>query len=239
MKKLVPLLLSLFVLSGCASKELKLRQQMARANARDAMAGNNENVYRAAPGDGLLVEFYYNEELNRGVLVRPDGFISLPLIDDVKVADLTLAEIRKTLSEKYTGILKTPKVAVSLENLASFKIFVGGEVSNPGVFALSDGITLLRAIAMAGGAKQTAGLGSVLVIRDQGTPQPEYLMVDLKAGTEELLAGNDLQLRPKDMVVVPKSKIAKADQVVDQYLNQLIPFQKSLSATYVFGRPTY
>jgi len=236
--KLSLTLLLCILLSGCASSEVKSRRQTARANAQAALT-QTEDIYRAAPGDGLLVEFYYNEELNRGVLVRPDGFISLPLVQDVQVTGLTLPEIRKILTEKYTGILKTPTVSVSLENLASYKVFVGGEVSSPGVFALSDGITVLRAITMAGGAKQTAGLGSVVIIRDQGTKSPEYLMVDLKATADQLADGQDLRLRPKDMVVVPKSKIARADQVVDQYLNQLIPFQKSLSATYVFGRPTY
>ena len=225
-------------LTGCVSSEVQARRDTARQDAQLASANpESPQLYRVNSGDRLRVEFFYNEELNRAVLVRPDGYISLPLIPDVLVADQTLPEIQELLAKRYAGIVKKPLVEVSLEDPGSFKIYVGGEVANPGVFALSDGVTALRAIALAGGAKQTAGLSSVVVIRDEGKPTPKYLLLDLNQSVTQLNGNQDLRLHPKDMVYIPKSKIASADQFVDQYINQLIPFQKSLNVTYLFGNP--
>jgi len=231
--------LALFLCGGCTSTEVSSREETARANAQASIQNPvDSGLYRIMPGDGLRIDFLYDEDFNRGVLVRPDGYISLPLIEDVQVGGKTVPEVRKTLSERYKGILKNPNLVVSLDSTGG-KIYVGGEVATPGIFTLSDGVTTLRAIAMAGGAKNTAGLRSVLVIRDKGTPEPEYLLMDLKAGTSELDSKQDMRLQAKDIVVVPKSRIAKADQFVEQYINQLIPFQKSLSVTYLFGQPLY
>ena len=233
------LLLGLLLFCGCASSETRSREAAARANAQALLTNKKEGeLYRIAPGDGLRIDFLNNEEMTRGTVVRPDGYISLPLIDDFKVSDKTIPEIRETLAERYKGILKKPIISVSVETFGG-KIYVGGEVTNPGVFGLNDGVTALRAIAMAGGARNTAGLSSVLVIRDQGTVEPKYLMVDLKAGVSRLDGKQDVRLQPKDVVLVPKSRIATADQFVEQYMNQLLPFQKSVSVSYMFGRPTY
>jgi polysaccharide biosynthesis/export protein PslD len=232
------LVLFCLALTGCVSTEVRERREAAVMNTQFAAATTNSpDLYRVGPGDGLKVEFYYNEELNRGVLVRPDGYMSLPLIEDVRVADETLSEIRKSLADRYAGILKKPGILVTLENPGSFKVFVGGEVSNPGIFALGDGVTALRAIALAGGAKQTAGLASVMVIRDQGTREPQYLLVNLKDSVARLDGRQDIRLRPKDMVFVPKSTIASIDEFVELYINQLVPFQNSLNVTYLFGKP--
>jgi protein involved in polysaccharide export with SLBB domain len=242
MKAIFQILLigSVFV-SGCASSEVKARRETARNDAQAAAAQSNREpeLYRIGAGDTLKVEFTYNEELNRTVLVRPDGYISLPLIPDVRVADKTLPETRQLLAKQYAGIVKQPVVAVSLENAGSFKVYVGGEVVKPGVFDLNDGVTALRAIAMAGGAKNTAMMSSVVIIRDQGTRTPQYLIVDLKSSVAKLDAQQDLKLHAKDMVFIPKTWIATADEFVDQYINQLIPFEKTLNVTYFFGQKIY
>ena len=237
MKAIFPLVLILPALvSGCASSDVKARKESARMDAQIAIADTRgPELYQIASGDNLKVEYIYNEELNRTVLVRPDGYISLPLIADVRVSEKTVSETRTLLAERYKGILKQPVIEVSLESAGSFKIYVGGEVVNPGVFALYDGVTALRAIAMAGGAKRSAKLGSVVVIRDQGTRTPQYLILDLKSSVAKLDGRQDMRLHAKDMVIIPKTWVANADDFVDQYVNELIPFTKTLNVTYFFG----
>jgi protein involved in polysaccharide export with SLBB domain len=193
-------------------------------------------AYRISAGDSLRVEHPYNEELNRVVVVRPDGFITLPLIPEVNVADRTLAEARQLLETEYAGTVKKPKLTVALENAGNWKICVGGEVLHPGVFPLTDGLTALRAIAIAGGQRPTATLGSVVILRDQGTSQPLYLLIDLKKVTSDLDGRDDLRLQPRDMVFVPRSTIASMNAFVEQYINQLIPFSKNIGVTYLFGQ---
>ena len=220
------------ILTSCTSNE----RDVARMNTKTAVADtSNPALYRVSPGDTLRIDFSYNEELNRVVIVRPDGYISLPYVDDIRVADKTIPEVRGRLAELYTGTLKDPQVTIYLENLGSFKVYVGGEVVSPGVFALTDGVTTLRAIAMAGGTKEKAGLDSVVVIRDQGTPVPQYLFVNVRRAIAGLDATEDIRLRSKDIVFVPKSTIGTIDQFVDQYINQLIPFSKSLGLSYSAG----
>ena len=237
MKAILPLLLFLPALvSGCASKDVRDRQESARMDAQLAIADTRgPDPYQISSGDSLKVEFVYNEELNRTVLVRPDGYISLPFIPDVQVTEKTIPETRALLADRYKGILKQPVISVSLETAGSFKVYVGGEVVNPGVFALYDGVTALRAVAMAGGAKRSAKLASVVVIRDQGTRTPQYLILDLKSSVAKLDGKQDLRLHAKDMVILPKTWVANANDFVDQYINELIPFSKTLNVTYFFG----
>jgi protein involved in polysaccharide export with SLBB domain len=238
--KLVFALAASLQLAGCASDEVKHREQEARENAHKAQAmGPNIDSYKIGSGDTLKIEYIYNEELNRSVVVRPDGFVSLPYLADVQVAGKTVEEAKSDLAAKYKGLLKNPVLTVSLDAAANFKVYVGGEVVSPGVFPLATGVTALRAVTMAGGIRPTAGLRSVMIIRDKGGPKPEYLMVDLHAGVAKLDGQQDLLLEPRDMVFVPKSRIASIDQFVDQYMNQLIPFQKALGVSYVIGPAVY
>jgi polysaccharide export outer membrane protein len=210
---------------------------MARQAARSAATEPNERLpYRISPGDSLRIEHPFNEELNRVVLVRPDGFITLPLIQEVNVADKTLPEAQGAVQAEYAQSVLTAKVSVALESAANVRVCVGGEVANPGVFALADGLTALRAIAMAGGPRPTARLSSVVILRDRGQPEPEYLLVDLKQATHKLNGAGDIRLQQKDIVFVPRTTIASMNMFVDQYLNQLIPFSKNLGVTYLFGK---
>ncbi len=243
------LVLSL-ILTSCVSKNSQGRYQDVRfadifptAEIGAEITANTEATtrapYRVSPGDSLRIEHRFNEELNRSVLVRPDGFVTLPLIEDVNVADRTLLEARKLLEGQYAKTVKNPKISIALENAANIKICVGGEVVNPGMFVMVDGLTALRAIALAGGPRPSAKMSSVVILRDQGLPKPEYLVVDLGKVTKKDGGEEDLRLHPKDMVFVPRTTIANMDKFVDQYLNQLIPFSKSLSVTYLIGKGIY
>lgn len=228
------------LLASCASQELKNRRQAARAAAESEAARPRDRVaYRITPGDSLRIEHPFNDELNRAAVVRPDGYITLPLIGDLQVADRTPAEARALIEERYTGTVRTPRVTLAVDNAANQKVCVGGEVVNPGMFPLSEGLTALRAVALAGGPRGTARMRSVVVLRDRGGREPQYLLVNLHRASDRLSGEGDLRLQAKDMIFVPRTTIATMDAFVDQYLNQLIPFSKNLGVTYFIGRGVY
>jgi protein involved in polysaccharide export with SLBB domain len=227
------------VLTSCVSQDLQDRRQGARSAAMTITAEVADRApYRINPGDSLRIEHQFNEELNRVVLVRPDGFINLPLIPEVNVADRTIVEAQQFIQSQYAGTVREPKIFVALEGPSNL-VWVGGEVLNPGMFSLADGLTALRAISMAGGPRPSGKMRSVVVLRDLGLPEPQYLLVDLRRTTAELEGWHDLRLRPKDMVFVPRTTIANMNAFVDQYINQLIPFSKNLGVTYLIGKGVY
>jgi protein involved in polysaccharide export with SLBB domain len=100
---------------------------------------------------------------------------------------------------------------------------------------LHQGMTVLQAIFMAGGYRDTAEPTEVLVIREKEPNKPELLMVDLQSGLDSVTQVDDVYLLPHDVVMVPKSTIAKMDQFVDQWINQLIPVARSFALNYNMG----
>jgi protein involved in polysaccharide export with SLBB domain len=98
------------------------------------------------------------------------------------------------------------------------------------------GLTALRAIVRAGGFRNTGASSNVVILRDQQSAEPLFLTLDLEADLKGA-AGHDIVLRPNDIVFVPKTRIAKIGQFVDQYIRQLIPVTLSLGVSYYVGVP--
>jgi polysaccharide export outer membrane protein len=175
-------------------------------------------------GDQLAVKFYGNPELDQEVIVRPDGMISLPYVDEVRAAGLTPAGLDKDLTRRYTGELANPVITVIVETFTQQRIYVGGQVKNAGLFDLQEGTTLFSALAEAGGLTDLAHEKQVLLIRRSGDKQPIVHVVDvrplIKGRQDEVV---DPVLRPYDVVFVPRSKIANADLFVRQYIRDLLP----------------
>jgi polysaccharide biosynthesis/export protein len=200
-----------------------------------ARPDSNLPPYLLQLGDVLDVKFFYNPELNETVPVRPDGRISLPLANDVQAAGRTVADLRAELMKIYADQLRQPEVAVMVKEFAARRIYVGGEVNAPALLRVPGDITLMQAIFEAGGLRRSARSESVVVLRYQGTTQPEFIKVDLKTTLEKGVPGNDIALQASDIVWVPKTRIAKMDDFVDQYIRQLVPIPLTLGVSYVWG----
>jgi polysaccharide biosynthesis/export protein len=180
--------------------------------------------YVIAAGDVLDVKFIYNPEFNELALpVRPDGRISLQLAPDVKAAGLTPTQLRELLSNSYASELKRPDAAVIVRSFASKKVFVDGEVAGPRFVDLIMPTTVMRAIAQAGGLRETARLSSVIVIRPDFQGKPVGTMIDLRKVIDGTDFTQDMYLMPYDIVYVPKSNIARVDKWVDEYITKVIP----------------
>jgi len=181
--------------------------------------------YVIRPGDELDIKFFYNPELNETVTVRPDGKISLQLIDEKQAAGLTPGKLDELLSEEYARELKMPVLTVIVRSFSAQRIYVGGEVNRQGLINLPHGMTILQAVFEAGGLKDTARPEETMVIRKGPDNQPIPLRLDLAAAFYGKGNGTDFLLQPADIVYVPKSPIAKANQFVNQYIERLLLFR--------------
>ena len=186
------------------------------------------NQFVILPGDTLSVKLFYNPELNEEVTVRPDGRISLQLVNEIIAAGRTPSQLTEILSEQYRKELKTPQVTVIVRSFSGHKIYVNGEVNKPGDFVVTTSVTLLQAIASAGGLKETAENNQVIIIRKTSAAKPLIIIADVEAAIEGRDLTQDIALLPFDIVYVPRSNIANVNQWVDQYIRKNLPFYPSI-----------
>jgi len=112
--------------------------------------------YYLQPGDNLEIKFFYNPELNESVIIRPDGKISLQLIDEIQAAGLTPSQLDDILTKKYSSQLKQSVLTVILKSFGGQRIYVGGEVNSPQVLTVVGKVNALQAIFDAGGLRDDA-----------------------------------------------------------------------------------
>ena len=124
--------------------------------------------YRIGPEDLLQISVWKNETMSRTVPVRPDGKITLPLLNDVQAAGLTPLELRDLLTQKLTDYIPSPEVSVIVMGIQSFKVSVLGEVLKPGRYELKSWSTVLDALALAGGFTPFAARAKVVILRPDG-----------------------------------------------------------------------
>ena len=121
--------------------------------------------YTLQPGDVLFISVWKEEDLQQPVLVRPDGGISFPLVDDMQANNKTIEQIRLEVTKKLSQYIPDVQVNVALQELNGNLIYVVGKVNQPGVFPFSGDIDILQALGMAGGATAFAALNDIKVLR--------------------------------------------------------------------------
>ena len=158
--------------------------------------------YQIGAGDVLEVAVWKNSELSREVTVRPDGMISLPLVNDVHAAGLTPLELRDLLTKKLSEYVPSAEVSVIVKKVESYSISVVGYVTHAGRFTLTSPTTVLEAIALAGGLTEFASRRKIAVLRADGkggTTRVPFNYNDAVSGE----ASENLVLHAGDVVVVP------------------------------------
>jgi len=161
------------------------------------------DAYSIGIGDILEISVWKNPELSTTVPVRPDGRISVPLLNDVRAAGLTPLALRQTLTEGYREYVTAPGVSVVVKEIHSRKVFVTGEVASPGAYDLQPRTKLMQALALAGGLTPYAKK-KVVVLRDSrdGKSDRRY-EIDISAILSGKRPGDNLLLQPGDTVIVP------------------------------------
>jgi polysaccharide export outer membrane protein len=172
------------------------------AVAQKAKPGVGLDEYRIGPEDVLSISVWKNDPMSRVLPVRPDGMISLPLLDDVMAAGLTPTELRNLLAQKLAEYVPSPAVTVIVNDIRSFKVSVIGEVVRPARYELKSRTSVLDVLAMAGGFNQFAARTRVVILRQEGDKKvriPFNYNKVTTGGSEE----ENVYLRPGDIVLVP------------------------------------
>lgn len=158
------------------------------------------NDYRIGPEDVLDISVWKNTELSRVVPVRPDGKISLPLVNDIVVSGLTTNELRAQLAERLSPYIQAPEVSVSVKEVHSFKVSVQGNVKMPGQYEVKSRATVLDMLARAQGFTDFADKGSVRVLRPvNGKTQVIKIKYNDAIDGQE---GANPAVQPGDIIVV-------------------------------------
>ena len=152
------------------------------------------------PEDVLSIVFWRDKEMSSQVTVRPDGKISLPLLDEIQAAGLTPAELRSRLVDESKRFFGNPQVTVVVNQINSRKVFITGQVVKPGPYVITTPTTVLQLIAMAGGLKDFADSEHIVIVRtDAGkTSSFAFNYKDIRKNLRQ-----NIELKPGDTVVVP------------------------------------
>jgi polysaccharide biosynthesis/export protein len=152
--------------------------------------------------DVLRVNVWKEPEVSQTVVVRTDGSISMPLINEVKVAGMSPLTIQQVIADKLKAFLTNPQVTVTVMEIHSKHAFITGEVAHPGGYSLNTETTVLQLIAQAGGFTPFARKGDIVVLRSENGKQQR-----LRFKYKDVISGKktdqNISLRPGDTVVVP------------------------------------
>jgi polysaccharide biosynthesis/export protein len=171
----------------------------AQTSAPDADGRGAPDAYRIGPEDQLLISVWKNDAMSRSVLVRPDGKIALPLLNDVQAAGLTALELRDVLTNKLKDFIPNPEVTVIVSDVRSLKVSVIGEVARPGRYELRSWATVLDALALAGGFTQYASRSKIVILHPKGKSMEKIpFNYNEVSGKQE-----NFYLRNGDIVLVP------------------------------------
>lgn len=159
--------------------------------------------YTVKPGDTLVVSVWKEPELQRPVLVEPDGTFSFPLCGEIDARDKTVGQLQQQITQHLAHFITDPVVTVSLQKIAGNRVYVIGQVTKPGAFIVNPRVDVMQAIAMAGGTTPFASLGNIKIIRRTANGGQEALAFNYN----DVVHGNSLEqnitLEAGDVVVVP------------------------------------
>ncbi|MFZ0428088.1 MAG: polysaccharide biosynthesis/export family protein [Acidobacteriota bacterium] len=190
MNKLMSVL-GMLVLAGAASTPIFSQNPPAQ-----------EPLYVIQPNDLLEVFVWKEPDLSRQVLVRPDGRISFPLVQDLPAAGLTPGELKTKIEGLLKEYIEAPNVTVIVAEIRNYRIYVTGKVNNPSSFILEKPITVLQALSLAGGFAEFADEGDIKIVRAYGSDYT-YLDFNYKDVVKGKNTNQNIVLRSGDVVVVP------------------------------------
>ena len=173
-----------------------------------------DQPYRLQPSDVLELEYEYTPEYNQTVTVGPDGTVTLKLVGSVKVEGLSLDEATSAIKAKASVPLNHPEVSLTLKEFVKPHFTIYGEVQKPGVYDMHGGVTVLQAIAISGGQKETSKQTQVVLLRKVNADLAEVKVINTKTMSTANGVREDFALKPDDMIIVPKNKVGKLEPYV-------------------------
>jgi polysaccharide export outer membrane protein len=204
----------LFILAAILAGSALAQGSSLRADA----ARSESDAYRIRSGDKVGVKFLYHPEFNEpAATVRPDGFISLAMIDEVMARGLTVSELKAGIEKAYSETLLNPVVTVNLVEFVAPRIYVGGQVVKPGSYDLRAGQTLMQAIILAGGFTHDANRKMVLRARPGADAKLNVATFNVAQMLSDSKVAQEILLQDGDYVFVPDSKLSKVSRVLEVF----------------------
>jgi polysaccharide biosynthesis/export protein len=158
--------------------------------------------YLIGAEDVLSIVFWRDKEMSTDVSVRPDGKITLPLLNEVHAAGLTPGQLKDLLVEESKKYVEDPNVSVVVKQINSRKVFITGEVNKPGPYPLMAPTTVMQLIIIAGGLREYAHSESVSIMRTENGRSTSYRF-NYKEFVKNKNLGQNIQLKPGDTIIVP------------------------------------
>jgi polysaccharide biosynthesis/export protein len=185
-----------------AKKSEEVPIAAAHENQAQKRAATEDPNYVIGPQDVLDINVWKETELTKTVPVRPDGKISLPLLNDVQAAGLTPIQLAAEITSQLKKFITEPQVTVIVSQINSQRVYILGEVNRAGAYPLLPGMTVLQALSSAGGFTQFANLKKIYVLREENGKQ-EKLRFNYKDVVSGKSVSENIEVKAGDTIVVP------------------------------------
>lgn len=228
-------LVSALAMTAFAQDNTRVEGEIRIINASDISNRSwSFDDYLIDTGDVLEISVWQVEDLQRKVVVRPDGKISFPLIGDVIAEGRSIESLSSEIAEKLKIYIKSPQVSVIVSSFGGKKVIILGEVANKGIIRFTEPIRIIEALALSGGYMESAGLKSVLVIRGDLGKHVDVIVLDVL----DILKGNlreNIYIQKGDIVFVPRSFVGN----VAYFIRQISPLLGAATTYYNIKKIQY
>ncbi len=223
----------LLTIAGCTSPRAKVSQIPVQPEVIKSSV-KFEKEYILAPGDQVEVAVRQVPQVSRTVEIRPDGFISLPIIQDARAAGLTPNELAQELTKMFSATLINPQVNIIPTKVRQPMIYVVGEVNRPLPVPFRDAPTAAQAIALAGGFARSAATHDVAIVRlgDDGFLRAIVVTTNDKGQPGPYMALRAALLDADDVVFVPESGRSQVSRFIDDFINKPLLGISAATGTY-------
>jgi len=192
---------ALIAIPAAAQQAVVPAQQVAEAPVNAPASVPLPAGYTIGTDDVLSIVFWRDKDMSADVVVRPDGKISLPLLNDVDAAGLTPDQLRAKLTEAASKFVTEPNATVVVKEIKSRKVFITGNVAKPGPYPLNGDMTVLQLVAVAGGLLEYADAKNIMVMRNESGRQQSFKF-NYNDVTHQKHLEQNISLKPGDTVVV-------------------------------------
>lgn len=203
--RIISLLLAALILTACSSPATLSERSGTRTEG--TAAGDASPLYVIGPGDSLNVFVWGDNELSTEVVVRPDGLITTPLVEDLQASGRTPTELARNLEMKLSRFVKNPKVTVSITNFVgryTEQVRVVGQAAQPQSLPYRDGMTLLDVIISVGGLTEFAAGNKATIVRKVNGKAQQF-----RVRLDDLIRDGDIsantRMMPGDVLIIPET----------------------------------
>ena len=193
-------------------------------------------LYRLAAGDKFTARFFMMPELDEEVTVGPDGIVMLKTAGAINASGMTVPELARLIEDQSRHWVREPRVAVSLTDTPNNRVYVGGAVERPGPYLIHGRSGMMEAVLLAGGFNRESRYEEVVLIRRNTRNEPMLRTVNMREFVQTGTAEGDVPLSPGDILFVPRSGISELNLWIDQFIEDVIPFQRTFNYTIGVNR---